>query len=50
MKTSIFQNSNAVKISTLKLFVAYWGPGSFLGLPGDLLSNILNKEAYRNPQ
>ena len=53
MKTSIFQNSNKniVWISALKFFVASWGlPGSFLGLPGDLVSNIINKEAYRKPQ
>ena len=43
-------NKNIVKISTLKFFVASWGlPGSFLGLPGDLVSNIINKEAYRKP-
>ena len=46
MKTSIFQNSNEniVRISALKFFVASWG------LPGDLVSNIINKEAYRKPQ
>ena len=52
MKTLIFQNSNEniVRISALKVFVASWGlPGSFLGLPGDLVSNIINKEAYRKP-
>ena len=31
-------------ISALKFFVASWG------LPGDLVSNIINKEAYRKPQ
>ena len=38
------QNSNEtiVKISALKFFVASWG------FPGDLVSNIINKEAYRN--
>ena len=53
MRTSIFQNSNEniVRISALKFFVASWGlPGSFCGLPGDLVSNIINKEAYRKPQ
>ena len=46
MKTSILQNSNEniVKISALTFFVASWG------LPGDLVSNIINKEAYRKPQ
>ena len=38
-------------ISALKVFVASWGlPGSFFGLPGDLVSNIINKEAYRKPK
>ena len=49
MKTSILQNSNEniVRISALNFFVASWGlPGSFLGLPGDLASIIINKEAY----
>ena len=57
MKTSIFRNSNEniVRISALELFVASWGlPGSFLGLPGDLVSNIINKEKeapnYKNFQ
>ena len=55
MKTSIFQNSskikNIVRISDLKFFVAFLGlPGCFFGLPGDLVSNIINKEAYRKPQ
>ena len=31
-------------ISTLKIFVASWG------LPWDLISDIMNKEAYRNPK
>ena len=32
-------------------FVASWGlPGSYLGLPGDLVSNVINTEAYRKPQ
>ena len=37
------QNSkkNIVRISALEFFGASWG------LPGDLLSNIINKEAYR---
>ena len=43
-------DQNIVRISALKFFVASWGlPGSFLGLPGDLVSNIINKEAYRKP-
>ena len=44
------QNSkeSIVNISALKFFVASWGlPGIFLGLPGDLVSNIMNKEVYR---
>ena len=44
------QNSdeNIVRISALKFFVAsWWLPGSFLGLPRDLVSNITKKEAYR---
>ena len=33
-------NKNIAKISVLNVFVASWGlPGSFLGLPGDLVSN-----------
>ena len=44
-------NENIVRISALKFFVASWGlPGSFLGLPGDLVSNIINKETYRKLQ
>ena len=53
MKTSIFQNSNKniERISALNFFVASLGlTGSFLGFPEDLLSNIINKEAYRKPQ
>ena len=53
METSIFQNSNKniVRISALKFFVASWGlPGSFLGLSGNLVNNIINKEAYWKPQ
>jgi hypothetical protein len=40
------QNSheNIVRISALKFFVAS------LGLSGDSVSNIINKEAYRKPQ
>ena len=52
MKTSIFQNSNEniVRISALNFFVASWRlPESFLGLSGDLVSNIINKEACRKP-
>ena len=41
MKTSIFQNGN--KNIVLKLFVAS------LGLPWDLVSNIINKKTYRKP-
>ena len=44
-------NQNIVRVSALKFFVASWGlSGSFLGLPGDLVSNIINKEAYKKPQ
>jgi hypothetical protein len=44
-------NENIVRISALKFFVASWGlPGSFLGLSGDLVNSIVNKEAYRKPQ
>ena len=43
-------NENIVRISALIFFVASWGlPGSFLGLPGDLVNNMINKEAYRKP-
>ena len=46
-------NENNVRISAL--FVASWGlPGSFLGLPRDLVSNIISKEKeapnYKNFQ
>ena len=35
-------NENIVRISALKFFVAFEGfPGSFWGLPGDLVSNII---------
>ena len=37
-------NENIVRISAMKFFVASWR------LPGDLVSNIINKEAYRKPQ
>jgi hypothetical protein len=38
-------------ISALNFFVASWGlHGSFFGLPGDLVCNIINKGAYRKPQ
>ena len=53
MKTSIFQNSNKniVRISALKFLVASCGlPGSFWGLLGDLVSNMINKKAYRKPK
>ena len=44
-------NQNIVRISALIFFVVSWGlSGSFWGLPGDLVSNIINKEAYRKPQ
>ena len=48
-------NKNIVRISALKVFIASLGlPGSFLGLPGDLVSNIINKEKeasnYKNFQ
>ena len=45
-------NENIVRISALKFFAAFWRlPGSFLGLSGDLLvSNIINKEAFRKPK
>ena len=34
-------NENIVRISALKFFIASWGlPGSFLGLPGDLVSTV----------
>ena len=42
-----------VRISALDLFLPSWElPGNFLGLPGDLVSNIMNKELQkvsRNP-
>ena len=50
MKTSIFQNSNEniVRISALKFFVASLGhPGSFLGLPRDLVNTGSPKEAIK---
>ena len=37
-------NENIVRISALEFFEASWG------LSGDLVSNIINKEAYRKPQ
>ena len=37
-------NENIVRISGLEFFEASWG------LPGDLVSNIINKEVYRKPQ
>ena len=44
-------NENIVRISALKVFVASWGLlGSFMELPRDLVSNIINKEAYRKPK
>ena len=47
------QNSNEeiVRISALKFFVASWRlAGRFLGLLGDLVSNIINKEANKKPK
>ena len=43
-------NENIVKISALKFFASWGLPGGFFGLPGDLASNIINKEAYRKSQ
>ena len=44
-------NKNIVRISALKFFVASWGfPGSFFGLPGDLVSNDIYKETYKKSQ
>ena len=44
-------NKNSLRISDLKIFVASWGlPRSFLGLPRDLVSIIIIKEAYRKPR
>ena len=49
-KTSSKCQRNFCPISALKFFVASWGLlGSFLSLLGDLVSNIINKEAYRKP-
>ena len=46
---NFFQNTNEI-ITALKFFVASWGlSGSFLSFLGDLVSNIINKEAYRKP-
>ena len=53
MKTSIFQksNENIVRISALNFFVDSCGfSGSFLGLPRDVVSNIIYKKASRKPQ
>ena len=33
--------------SALKLFVASW---KLFGLPGDLVSNFINREGYRKPK
>ena len=47
------QNSkeNTVRISALKFFVASWGLlGSFVGLHGGLVSNIINKDVCRKPK
>ena len=45
-------NQNIVSIFALIFFVTSWGlPGSFLGLFGDFLCNIIvYKEGYRKPQ
>ena len=41
-------NENIFKDLSPDFFVASWGlPGSFKGLPGGLVSNNINKEAYR---
>ena len=40
-------NENIVRISAL-IFSSL--PGNFFGLPGDLVSSIINKQAYRKPQ
>ena len=40
----VIVSTKIATISALKSFVAYWG------LPWDLASNIINKEAYRKPQ
>ena len=46
-----FDQNSKENIVRMKFFVASWGlPGSFLGLPGDLVSIVINKEAYRKPQ
>ena len=53
MKTSIFQNSNEniVRISALKFFVASSGhPGSFLGLPRDLVNTGSPKKTPESPK
>ena len=44
-------NKNTVRISVVKSFVASSGlPESFFGLPGDLISNVINKEDQRKPK
>ena len=57
MKTSIFQNSNKniVRISALNFFCSFmgasWGASwRLFGLPEDLVSNIINKEANKKPK
>ena len=51
MKISIFQNTKNLKDFALKVFIASLGlPGSFLGPPGDLVSNIIKKEVCREAQ
>ena len=44
-------NKNIVRISALKFVLASWGlPGSFLGISGDLVSNIIDKEPTGSPK
>ena len=44
-------NKNIVRISALNFFCSFMGASwKLFGLPGDLVSNIINKEAYKNPK
>ena len=44
-------NKNIVKISALNFFCSFLGAfWKLFKLPGDLVSNIIDKEAYRKPQ
>ena len=44
-------NKNILRVSALKFFCSFLGlRESFLGLFGDLVSNIINTGAYRKPQ